>query len=66
MEHLVYVSVTIFTNTISLQETKKLQKEQSKYKLEIQKLLDERDHLMDVINVHRAVCPKFRCKSSAI
>ncbi|KAL4238489.1 hypothetical protein ACF0H5_003197 [Mactra antiquata] len=46
-------------------EVKKLQKEQSRSKNEIQKLLDEREHLMDIINVHKSVCPKFRSKYSA-
>lgn len=48
-------------------ETRKLKKRQSAYKVEVQKLIDERDRLMDIINIHGQVCPSFRCaKSMAI
>lgn len=46
-------------------ETKKLEKTQGGLKTEIQKLLEERDNLMDIIKVHRAVCPKMRAQSSS-
>ncbi|XP_053396275.1 protein c-Fos-like [Mercenaria mercenaria] len=45
-------------------ETKVLMKRQNQYKTEIQKLLDERETLLEMINVHKAVCPKFRAKSA--
>lgn len=45
-------------------ETKVLMKRQNQYKSEIQMLLDEREQLMELINVHKAVCPKFRAKST--
>jgi len=41
-------------------ETKKLAREQSKFRTEIEKLKEERDHLMDILNVHGSVCPKLR------
>lgn len=46
-------------------ETKQLAGIQGKLKTEIQKLLEERDNLMDLLKVHRAVCPKLRAQSSS-
>lgn len=45
-------------------ETRVLMKKQNQYKSEIQKLLDEREQLMEMVNIHKAVCPKFRAKSA--
>lgn len=47
-------------------ETKVLQKQQNKYKCEIQKLLDEREQLMEIVRLHKTVCPRFRTQSANI
>lgn len=46
-------------------ETKQLEGTQKNLKIEIRKLLEERDHLMDQINVHKAVCPHLRTQSAS-
>lgn len=38
-------------------ETRRLQAQQDKSVSEIQRLVEERDRLMDIINVHGSVCP---------
>ncbi|WAR18893.1 FOSX-like protein [Mya arenaria] len=43
-------------------ETRKLKGKMVAFQTEIQKLIEERDHLMDVISVHSQVCPVFRAQ----
>jgi hypothetical protein len=42
-----------------LQETMRLEEKQEKLQQQVQKLREEREHLLDILKIHSQVCPKM-------